>query len=202
MRFLIIGANGSMGRRYQAILSSLGHEFDCVDINHHEDSVLGLAYLCDGCIIASPTDTHLYYIHLLAPLSKPILCEKPVSKSLEEVTDALDICRANSTPLTMMMQYKVLTKKEDVGPSLYDYFRTGPDGLPWDCFQIIGLAENDVQIRNQSPIWKCMINGRVLSIADMDKAYVRFLKAWIRGYRQSPNEILGMHQKVKNYGTH
>lgn len=200
MKYLIIGAKGSMGQRYRAILKSLCHDFNCTDFNHDEDVVLNLARLSDGIIIASPTDTHLYYINLLAPLSKPILCEKPVCKNIDDVRDAIEICQANKTPLTMMMQYKVLTKAGDVGESYYDYFRTGPDGLPWDCFQVLALAENKVKVNNESPTWECMINGRKLSLADMDKAYVRYVKAWIRGYKQSSKEILGMHQKVRSYG--
>lgn len=191
-----------MGQRYKAILKHLGHEFFCVDVDIHEDTTLGLAHMSDGIIVASPTDTHHYYINLLAPLSIPILCEKPICKSEDGLKDIIEICEANKTRLTMMMQYYVLTVASDAGTSYYDYFRTGPDGLPWDCFQIIALAKRDIRIKNESPVWSCAINGRKLNIADMDKAYISFVRSWIDGYKQTSQELIEMHKKVQNFGIH
>ena len=189
-----------MGRRYQAILKSLGHEFYTSDIETHEDAVIGYAHMSDGIIIASPTETHHYFIHLLAPLSIPILCEKPICKSEDALTDIIEICEANKTRLTMMMQYYTLTVQGDAGSSSYDYFRTGPDGLPWDCFQIIALSHGEVKINNQSPVWTCSINGRKLNLGDMDKAYVNFVRSWVNGYAQTSKELIEMHRKVINFG--
>jgi len=101
------------------------------------------------------------------------------------------------TPFTVVMQYQELLNNNTYGQSYYDYFRTGNDGLIWDCFQIIALSKLTPSINNTSPIWKCAINGQTLSLSDMDSAYISFLGKWLRNsIEQDTNYIFDIHERV------
>jgi len=198
----IIGANGSMGKRYQAILNYMGKNHRCFDREHSFDDILGSVADSTHAIIASPTASHVMFLRKVLPFKNcEVLCEKAITKNMDELTDITNEYYSASRKFTMMMQYKDLVTNYDTGKlSEYDYFRTGPDGLTWDCLQIIGLARGPVVINNNSPIWKCSINGQILSISDMDRAYVRFVGRWLHGeIDQSMDEIKYMHEKVHQF---
>lgn len=183
-----------MGKRYQCILKNLDEEFECLDPSIGEAPCHPSKY--DRFIIASPTDTHIQWVRGLDIYKKPILCEKPLSKDLGEVEEILE-CQS---PLTMMMQYTWLCNSAAKGESYYNYFQHGKDGLVWDCFQIIALAQGDVAIGEDAPIWRCMINGRPVLRSHMDWAYVEYVRAWIKGAPGHSREtLLAWHKKVKKF---
>ncbi len=191
MSTLIIGNKGSMGIRYQAILNHLRKPFVGIDKGGPipaEDF--------DSFIIATPTETHASIIQMLSPYKKPILCEKPVSKNIGEVTEILHQVSADKTPFKMMLQYEVLSANTTTGLSLYNYFRHGRDGLAWDCIQIIGLARGEVSLSEESPIWQCWINGKELSLSHMDYAYVKYVDDWFKQPHQDKSQILDIHVKT------
>lgn len=191
---LVIGANGSMGTRYQAILKHLGAPFICVDIGSKLEDIRDKTIT--GVIIASPTETHLSFIELFAALGVPILCEKPLSKNKSELQQIKSIVEEHNVNLTMTMQYKMLDQRDIDGDTEYNYFKHGNDGLSWDCIQIIGLARGQVFLREDSPIWKCTLNGNKLSIADMDQAYIDFVKHWLKEPGDDIDELIDIHEKV------
>lgn len=191
---LLLGAEGSMGRRYQAILKHLKVSYLPVEIN---EEVPRLVF--DGVIIATPTDTHQGLIKKYHYM--PILCEKPVCRNLFELNETLDFVRDNNVHFTMMNQYFLLDDPHMTGPTIYDFYNTGKDGLHWDCLQIIGLARTTVEIMNKSPIWSCMLNGKQLSILDMDKAYLDFVKKWLTFEKfQSVDYLREIHYRTHEYG--
>lgn len=197
MKFLILGANGSMGQRYQAILKHLGRDFICKDKEVTDQEMVSLANSVDGVILATPTETHTEQLTTLIELTKtPILCEKPVTKNLVELKVLFEKMNQKETHFTMMMQYKMLDHG-GAGHSYYDYFRTGKDGLVWDCFQIIALAKWSVEINNQSPVWECYLNSKRLSLGQMDQAYVDFVDQWTRSRGDDLDELYRMHEKVR-----
>lgn len=189
---LLVGSEGSMGRRYQAILKFVKEDFDCLDVN--KPKVKDFKYY-NRFIIASPTSTHFSWINELSETGKPILCEKPLSKNLDEVRQML----FGLSPVSMMMQYKYLVEPSSMGPSWYSYFRHGNDGLVWDLFQIIALAQGSVAIAEDSPIWDCGINGKKLNFSDMDAAYVKAVVSFLSGQYIEPHLIMKWHQKVKDF---
>lgn len=199
----LIGSQGSMGKRYQAILDYLGVSFLCFDksIQSDEEKMLEAASKCDRFIIATPTETHTRFLRALLPLRKPVLCEKPITKDEGEIQELHDWCAENGFSYNMVMQYKELgLSNEPDRVSVYNYFRHGNDGLTWDCIQIIGFARGPVVLGSDSPVWICSINGRHLTIRDMDQAYVDHIKRWLAGaLDQSMEEILDMHKRVLNY---
>ena len=196
MSVLIVGANGSMGRRYQAILRHLEQEYVCADFDTSLPYIDSMAKESDGVIIASPTKTHIEFIKRFIGYKKPILCVKPISTSIEALRDILMDVRDSGTNLTMTMQYKMLCNPVASGWSYYNYYNTGKDGLIWDCTQIIGLSKGLVRLDNDSPVWKCCINGQTLSIADMDGAYVEYVKKWLRNPGQDLYELKEVHEKT------
>lgn len=198
----IIGSEGSMGKRYQAILNYLGEPFIAIDKTKPSDkSVADEIKKCDRIIIATPTNTHVALLKELLPTRLPILCEKPITKDIDELIDLHAFCARSGLKYEMVYQYKELNAPAEKNRwSYYDYFRHGSDGLAWDCIQIIGLAQGPVWLKEESPVWECTINGTKQSLSDMDKAYITMMRKWLnRSLDQTMDEILHVHQKVVAY---
>jgi len=193
---VILGGNGSMGRRYQAVLKYLKVPYLAVDIGSwgNMDEVVENT---SRVIIATPTERHIDHIRFFNRPHHNIFCEKPISTEPGKVEQIVSELKCN---LSMSLQYSVLTAAGSVGPSLYDYYNHGKDGLLWDCFQIIALATGEVSIKETSPIWRCTLNGLQLSLSDMDLAYIESIRRWLSYPGQNLDEIVNMHWKVFNYG--
>ena len=197
----LVGSEGSMGKRYRAILNKLNVEFRPFDKETSLNDLVSTCKYSNGIILCTPTPTHFTFLNALIPLGKPILCEKPISKDPEEVIECFRLAGEENCSLTMMLQYQeILTPGEYSGDSSYNYFRTGNDGLVWDCMQTIALAKGKVSVKNDSPIWECQINGEKLDFRQMDSAYLIAVRKWLYGMSlQKPIEIIEMHQKTKAY---
>ena len=205
---LIYGADGSMGKRYQAILKYLEQPFSTIEIKDDKTVVSERLEACSRVILCTPTDTHYPLLKDIIPVGKPILCEKPITKAMFELADILNRCETNKTDFNMTFQYSEFPEVNLTGPdgqqwvtaepSSYNYFRTGNDGLVWDCLQIIALAKGEIQLGNDSPIWQCTINGYALDQSQMDGAYVSFVERWLAGkVSQSHNDLYKIHDKTE-----
>lgn len=199
MSVLIVGSEGSMGKRYQAILKHLGKEFHCRDIGRNTIPDKRISYDIDEIIIATPTDTHIEVIRHYLEYKKPILCEKPISKNMEQLKQIVKEIKEENISFQMMFQYKGLVPRLAIGKTYYDYFRHGNDGLAWDCLQIIGLAKDQITLREESPLWDCQINGHRLHLEFMDNAYVVAVESWLKGQPQDLGEILAVHEKTEAF---
>jgi hypothetical protein len=194
-KICIVGGRGNMATRYRCIFNMLGVEYVLWDIDEKPD----LSDV-DGFLVATPTPTHFDVLSALIPMKKPILCEKPVVKDLETLQQLKSLCDTYATPFACVMQYCWLCEPGLIGSSHYDYFKHGNDGLVWDTFQTIALAQGSVDVREESPIWDCVINGQRLNIAAMDFAYIEMIKSWLRDPASQPWDfILKSHEKVLNY---
>lgn len=197
---LIMGSNGSMGTRYKAIFDYIKAPYLLTDLGDELADAKKLT--ADRFLVCTPTDTHFEILKKLIPYGKPILCEKPITKNLDELLEIISQCKHYHTPFAMVLQYSELTYSNFTGESYYDYFRTGKDGLKWDCFQIIALAKGTVTINNKSPFWTCEINGQTLYLNTMDDAYYTFILKWLGNeLNQDHEEIFMMHKKVSEYGS-
>lgn len=197
MSVLIIGADGNMGKRYEAILRHIGFSFFRADIQTSSDFLRTMAQRCDRILIATPTGTHISVIRNMLKYEKPILCEKPLSTDLKEI-EWLEHEPLAHKHLQMILQYREMigSSTRALGvESHYDYFRHGNDGLAWDCIQIIGLSKWAPKLEEKSPVWKCKIDGRILEAAHIDLAYLSFIRKWLSGSQQTSfSEILDMHR--------
>lgn len=185
----IIGINGNMARRYKAILDYLG-----VDVYGHdiEFADTAMMYKADGFILATPTHTHVKELLKLLKYDKPILCEKPISKSIDE----LSFLREKGDLITMVDQYNFLINRNSSGPSYYSYFKSGGDGLKWDCINIIGHSEEKPILGTSAPVWSCDINGHELDISGMDEAYIDMIQSWLSGEPSNFEYAVEAHKKV------
>ncbi len=213
-KILIIGSEGSMGKRYQAILRYLKSKaldimYSTYDIKVNKDFPNIDFYT--HIILCTPTDTHENYIfkHLLN-FKGAIMCEKPMFKNI------LSFNELENRDIEMMFQYAYLVDPDPTEnfnqnnfvfgktkkTSFYDYFRTGNDGLAWDCLQIIALHNGnvcDLDLSDTSPIWRCNINGKKLYIDEMDFAYIRAIEAWLEGKRFDKDLLKLAHLKVERF---
>lgn len=177
---LLIGGMGSVGLRYQAILKSLNvpylvydaeslEGFSCEGKRNFEDIEFGKAMIC------SPTDTHLNYVRKLIHLDKTFLCEKPLTKDPED----LAYINAEYPKGFMVCNYKFITKiyGEDVNLS-YNYYRSGRDGLLWDCCQLVYI-DPDCELLNDSPLWDFSVNGHPIPYRALELSYVQMIKSFI-----------------------
>ncbi len=128
---------------------------------------------------------------------KPILCEKPVSKDLPALRAAMAECREDGVLLQLVSQYDELVDNSSEGPTTYDYFKTGADGLFWDTINIAWHARGRLVVNNKSPHWTCSINGKALSLAHMDAAYVEMVRRWLASPRDDIDRIIAAHEKVE-----
>lgn len=208
---LIIGSDGNMAARYKAIMNYASIPWCGVDKGVDVKEYLKSNHV-DQILITTPTDTHFEIMKDVIPFKKHILVEKPVTKSVDELFELYDLCDSEKAPhFNMVMQYRYLLDeeqqriniKEGDTESYYNYFKTGNDGLYWDCLQIIGLAADRVTIKNDSPRWRCCINGEVLSINTMDQAYINMITSWVvapdifslRQFQEA-DSIISMHERV------
>jgi hypothetical protein len=195
MKIYIYGYNGNMAKRYRAILHELGHTVGGIDI---EDQEYGFAHEdADAYIVATPTAGHIDDLYALEFCGRPILCEKPITKDIEELEVLLEDFKKSGTKLQMVSQYDYLIDDISTGHTVYNYFKSGGDGLAWDCINIIKHAKGIISIRNNSPIWTCKINGQKLNISQMDAAYIEMIADWLGNPdRTDFNGILRAHKKA------
>lgn len=195
---LVIGANGSMGRRYSALLKYMNKTTVWgVDNNLTVDQIIKEARAFEGVILATPTDTHYEFLIKLAPLNCKVLCEKPITKNADEMVHLKKLYEKKD--LQMVMQYRDLDESSNRGESFYDYYNHGRDGLYWDCLQIIGLARHRVMLSENSPFWKCRLNGKDLDLRQMDYAYSWMLKRWFNNPKGDLSYLSDVHDKVRDW---
>lgn len=172
----ILGSKGNMGRRYHVILNMLGVAVTGTDV----DGTLAGIERADGIIIATPTDLHLQHLDAMIRFHLPILCEKPFTKDITKLHSFYDRHGAKVDYIRMVNQYQYMISSNAYGDTEYNYFKTGGDGLVFDCLNIIGLAKGNCVLKNDSPIWKCKINGQTLSQGLVDKSYVDMIEDWVK----------------------
>lgn len=190
-KVFISGINGNMGARYGLICRTLGLDvYGSDQSSFTEQGDFCVRNNIDGIIVATPTFTHVDAINIFGNEAPdiPVLIEKPIRLGpVETMPDY---------KLTMVNQYKYLVDNDRIGLTYYNYFKTGGDGLLWDCINIIGLAKTEVSIKRQSPFWRCSINGQDLNIKDMDKAYYDMLDDWTTNPVSNHEYIQKAHAKV------
>lgn len=194
---LLIGCDGNMGRRYSAILKYLNYEFTGIDLPGSSVGARDLIKKAKNIIIATPTRTHLPYLGLVEsvcranPIRRAVLCEKPVVASAEELRILKELNERNFFDLYVVNQYQYLPKIRELHGGYhgmlthYNYYNTGKDGLHWDCFQLYALANRDVEVGNNSPLWSCAINGVSCFLSDMDLAYIEMLSDFLTDRKNS-----------------
>lgn len=194
-KVLIVGRNGNMGTRYATVCKLLGITTIGQDWNDPQPDMTDV----DGIIIATPTGSHTKDIINYSRFDLPYLVEKPLTKLPIELDNFLMVVQKLGLNVQMVNQYKELVCPGAVGDTHYNYFKTGNDGLAWDCINIVGLADGEVTLADDSPIWDCTINGQKLSLSDMDRAYITMIEKWAKNPKPNLDYIRTAHEKVFKY---
>jgi hypothetical protein len=195
----ILGYNGNMASRYKAILNFLG----VPHVGHDKNEPFHFqAHAATHFIVCTPTDRHLADISSCLSFQKPVLCEKPLTTHLASLLEVNDAWKCNRHLISMVNQYEEIAGSAQDEPSFYNYFKTGTDGLYWDCINILGLAKDGCTVNNSSPEWTCMINGKTLSINMMDQAYIDMIQRWLDNPVSNWEYALHAHAKVAKILEH
>lgn len=173
---LLIGGNGSIGRRYQAILRYLNKP---VLVWDQEDVALPEQPFARA-IVCSPTSTHYEYCKLLIAAKKPFLCEKPLSKFVNECEDLVRRARRDQVIGRVVNNYEYVLRDVPRGNMFFDYYNTGKDGVFWDCCQLIYMDPN-VEIRTTSPRWHLNRGGRWIRYKELENSYIQMIKHFVNG---------------------
>lgn len=197
MKVLILGGLGSIGSRYASILKYIGHEPIIADVKDGLDETLESYRPFEKAIIATPTETHYWWCKHLTAYDIPFLCEKPLSKDLEQCEY---LARLDTGSCYVVNNYEFLIKKFfNKKPSLiYNYFRTGNDGIEWDCCQLINIDPN-VVIRTKSPIWTLYVDGMKVDYELLEESYIQMVQAFLDDKKEllwSLKDGLNMTNKV------
>jgi hypothetical protein len=100
MRVLVIGSNGRMCRLYAAIVRYLGHE---VAPHDTDTGPIPNRAKYEKAIIATPIDSHYEYCKWLAERKCDFLCEKPISKNVDEVREIACMCDLHTSQTSPRM---------------------------------------------------------------------------------------------------
>ena len=163
---LLVGGLGSIGQRYQAILKYLGVAYQVFDPAQGDKDI---PTDWTQMIIASPTGTHVGWCLHAEHRDKPYLCEKPLTKS------------GGNIPISqgyMVCNYKYLIEP---GQSVfYNYYKTGTDGLLWDCCQLVYL-DPAATLLTTSPRWHLTANSQPITYRELENSYVSMLRDFTKG---------------------
>ena len=202
MRILIIGSKGNMGRRYVAICKYLGHEVVECDL-HNDAAIMDNPPKVDRCIIATPLYWHTNWCSWCVLNKIPFLCEKPISKIIENIKALNKICDDNRVDGRMVCNWmflacpeRLIIGKENI---YFDYYNTGKDGF-WDLIQPVYIAKEFI-FNNESPIYKCSINENHYSQLHFDKSYLIMIHDWIAEskYIWSLGDAIKAHEKLMEW---
>jgi myo-inositol 2-dehydrogenase/D-chiro-inositol 1-dehydrogenase len=116
MRIAVIGA-GRMGALRTEDLVNVGAEVTVFNRNLEGAKTLANKFNCqygdiaelknnefDGYVVATATDSHIGLLADLIPLGKPILCEKPISLTVEETDSVIADCKKFGTQIQVGFQ--------------------------------------------------------------------------------------------------
>ena len=177
---LLLGANGSIGRRYQAVLKALGEPYCAVDIGTQEPDW----NLVTKAIIATPTGLHFEHCEEMIERGLPFLCEKPLDKNpfssyiLQSSAKACDV----SGFIVNNYRFATLGVNGDENLIAYDFYNTGKDGLIWDVCQLVYLAHLErceLRVYRESFTWNLSYKGHAIRYRAIEYSYFDMVKAFI-----------------------
>ena len=173
----LLGGNGGIGKRYQAVLNYLNEPFRVIDIGDSK----GLLEGCEKAIIATSTDAHEEWCWECSYLKIPFLCEKPLSKKKESI-DAM-ISRDVVGYVVNNWAFVATNFSNKAPTSLYyDFYNSGKDGLVWDVCQLILLADKancSLEVRTDSYYWDAMWGEEVIPYSAIEQSYMQMIRAFL-----------------------
>ena len=94
------GAEVTIFSRRDLAAQELSQKLNCSFAKY--DDLLKVDF--DGYVVATATNSHIEILDKLIPLGKPILCEKPISLTVEETDLVIDKCKKYGTEIQVGFQ--------------------------------------------------------------------------------------------------
>lgn len=94
------GADVTLFNRRDSVASELAQKLNCNSADYEDLPKLDF----DGYVVATATNSHIAILDQLIPLGKPILCEKPISLTVEETDLVIDKCKKHGTEIQVGFQ--------------------------------------------------------------------------------------------------
>ena len=94
------GAEVTIFSRRDEAAQELSQKLNCSFAKY--DDLLKVEF--DGYVVATATNSHIEILDNLIPLGKPILCEKPISLTVEETDLVIDKCKKYGTEIQVGFQ--------------------------------------------------------------------------------------------------
>lgn len=191
MKVLVIGSEGSTGRRYCKILYEMG-----IEVIKHDTVLQGFSETIpefDRAIISSPTETHYTYycrlVHKLARImwSELILCEKPASNIIWNSENML--CKMVNN-WAFVIQNRILQP----GKHLVEYYSKnhGKEGYWFDTCQLHILSNGRGCINETITGFEAYIDGEKVTREMIEQSYQRMIYSWLN----RPDEIWNVHDLI------
>ena len=95
-----VGAKVTIFNRRDAGADDLAKRLKCNSANYGD--LLKLDF--DGYVVATATNSHIAILNELIPRGKPILCEKPISLTVEETDSVIEKCKKYGTEIQVGFQ--------------------------------------------------------------------------------------------------
>jgi hypothetical protein len=203
MEILVVGSNGTTGKRYCTILKMLGCtviEYDAIHARNNQRFSRS-----DGVIIATPTHLHKEHFERAIRIgNKKILIEKPVSKINGDIEDM--IVEAQGMEVTVVCNWKYCTfatlepESHDI---TYNYFNHGREEIPiWDMCQLVYLQKGEsYDFAYDSPFFVALVDGFPVTLMDIERSYFRMITQWLANPKGlwDLHDAVKMNKKVENY---
>ena len=171
MKILVIGSEGSTGKRYCKILNDLG----CKVLRYDLQDIKKDLPVSDKVIIASPTDTHFgYYRRLSLHDVNNVLIEKPACDKISRLSSMF--CKMVCNWAFVFPAMILKPGKHEV---LYNYHNTGNEGYWFDTCQLHILSDGTGRIINQSSSFSATINDYFITEGMIEASYSRMISAWL-----------------------
>lgn len=179
---LVIGALGSIGRRYVKILENLGCEVFSADINDgYAISMASFnAHSIMRVIVASPTDTHLKYMEILEDTNAHVLIEKPVLMTKEQYVCLSDRVKSKTRMVSNWLWLPSVFPIPGMNVIYYNYFDQGKEKYEFNMAQPIYLGKKQSVFKNDSTVFRCSINSYQVFTEDVQRSYISMIEEWIK----------------------
>lgn len=183
---VVLIGNGSIGKRYAAILRNLGVEFDIYDSTAHTERVSEWTKY-DKAIVATPTETHTQICMELIFAKVPFLCEKPFTKDIRKAAILREAAETLGVPGFVVNNYGFVTRGRWPQDLTYDFYNTGKDGIVWDVCQLVYLAKlyrANLIVEKHSFTWDFYIDKEKIEYARIERSYEEMISMFLSGHTQ------------------
>jgi len=179
-----------MGKRYRTVLARLGQKCLLADVEYERS--LDTTYV-DRVIITTPTQTHYRLVKFFATKGIPILCEKPVCTSVDEILQLQKDVHVDFRVVcnwSYVLDERLLPEKNEI---VYRNMTSGNDGLAWDCIQLIYLSDDYKCDLGVGVPWDITINGVAITPKMIEDSYTKMMADWLT----HPERLWGMQDAVR-----